>query len=71
MLKHKDRLLKTDLAKKLYNKLVDYSNDTDFPLCIIAMLKSSEQKQQMLDNIDNLQTYDDVIKEMLKITKTI
>ena len=45
MLKHKDRLLKTDLAKKLYNKLVDYSNDTDFPLCIIAMLKSSEQKQ--------------------------
>lgn len=64
----KEDYVNNQISNKLYNLLAPLRDDKDYPLCILALLKTNENKKKLLDLIENgLNNSDEIILKTLSI----
>lgn len=65
----KNKYINSEISKKLYEKLIPLRNwDNDFPLCILAILRTDKNKEKLLDLIEKgLDNSDQIILKALSI----
>ncbi len=65
----KNKYLTNELSKKLYEKLIPLRDwDSEFALCILAILRTDKNKEKLLNLIDKgLNNSDQIILKALAI----